>query len=190
MPITHIKPAPILSAVSETTMPSHIKIGMVVYVWVQSKERIVKGVARYIGKTTYQKGFWIGVELNESKGDNNGALKGHAYFHCRPNHGIFVRATQVSVNIPFELLDQSNGTTNGSSSSGLIKLKHISMLLKSKIMKSMDILNKQLEVAELLEKGLVDGGPSIEHLSSMLRDLCGVESDALNEFKVGIDTHK
>lgn len=40
-------------------------------------------------------GKWIGVELDEPKGKNNGTVQGKSYFSCPDNHGIFVRASQV-----------------------------------------------------------------------------------------------
>lgn len=40
-------------------------------------------------------GKWIGVILDEEKGKNNGTVQGKTYFSCDPNHGIFVRQSQV-----------------------------------------------------------------------------------------------
>lgn len=41
-------------------------------------------------------GKWIGVILDEEKGKNNGTVQGKTYFSCDPNHGIFVRQSQVT----------------------------------------------------------------------------------------------
>ncbi len=42
-------------------------------------------------------GKWVGVELDEPKGKNNGTVLGKAYFSCRDNHGLFVRQNQLQV---------------------------------------------------------------------------------------------
>ncbi|XP_018575471.1 dynactin subunit 1 isoform X5 [Anoplophora glabripennis] len=55
----------------------------------------VQGVIAFVGKTNFAPGTWIGVVLDEPKGKNNGSLRGHEYFKCEDNHGVFVRETQV-----------------------------------------------------------------------------------------------
>ena len=42
-------------------------------------------------------GKWVGVELDEALGKNNGVVQGRTYFNCRDNHGIFVRQQQLQV---------------------------------------------------------------------------------------------
>ena len=53
------------------------------------------GTIRFVGPTTFATGKWVGVELDEPSGINNGSVAGKHYFDCRPNHGVFVRASQV-----------------------------------------------------------------------------------------------
>ncbi|XP_049883167.1 dynactin subunit 1 isoform X4 [Pectinophora gossypiella] len=57
----------------------------------------VKGSVAYIGYPTFATGKWIGVILDESKGKNNGTVRGHAYFRCEENYGVFVRQTQIQL---------------------------------------------------------------------------------------------
>ena len=38
------------------------------------------GVIRFIGKTQFATGEWIGVELDEATGKNDGSIKGVKYF--------------------------------------------------------------------------------------------------------------
>lgn len=45
----------------------------------------------------FASGKWVGVELEEAKGKNNGSVQGRAYFKCTDEHGIFVRQTQLAV---------------------------------------------------------------------------------------------
>jgi hypothetical protein len=40
-------------------------------------------------------GKWIGIELYEPNGKNDGSVAGVSYFTCKPNYGIFVRTSQI-----------------------------------------------------------------------------------------------
>jgi hypothetical protein len=53
------------------------------------------GYVRYIGPTQFATGLWVGVELDEAVGKNNGSVNGVAYFSCQPDFGVFVRAAAV-----------------------------------------------------------------------------------------------
>ncbi|EXX79593.1 Nip100p [Rhizophagus irregularis DAOM 197198w] len=53
------------------------------------------GTIRFVGPTEFATGKWVGVELDEASGKNNGSVKGKHYFDCKPNHGVFVRASQI-----------------------------------------------------------------------------------------------
>lgn len=35
--------------------------------------------------------MWVGIELDDDSGKNNGSLKGIKYFECEPNRGLFVK---------------------------------------------------------------------------------------------------
>ena len=50
-----------------------------------------KGTIRFIGETHFATGEWIGVELIEKDGKNDGSLGDVRYFTCQPEYGIFVR---------------------------------------------------------------------------------------------------
>uniref|UniRef100_A0A7M6DIX7 Dynactin subunit 1 n=1 Tax=Clytia hemisphaerica TaxID=252671 RepID=A0A7M6DIX7_9CNID len=54
------------------------------------------GTVSYVGMTAFAAGKWIGVALDEAKGKNDGSVQGKKYFECPPNHGIFVRQTQIT----------------------------------------------------------------------------------------------
>ncbi|KAJ9607122.1 hypothetical protein H2200_008194 [Cladophialophora chaetospira] len=50
-----------------------------------------QGTVRYIGPLHVASGEWLGLELPDDTGKNDGSVKGERYFNCALNHGIFVR---------------------------------------------------------------------------------------------------
>ena len=61
------------------------------------KDRNVHGTIKFMGQTQFAAGKWIGVELDEPHGKNNGTVSGRTYFLCDDNYGIFVRQNQVDI---------------------------------------------------------------------------------------------
>ncbi|CAG8748680.1 37730_t:CDS:10 [Gigaspora margarita] len=55
------------------------------------------GTIRFVGTTDFAPGKWVGVELDDPSGKNNGSVNGKHYFDCKPNHGVFVRSSQVKL---------------------------------------------------------------------------------------------
>lgn len=55
------------------------------------------GVIRFIGQTHFAPGDWVGVELDDGSGKNDGSVQGERYFDCTIGHGMFVRPTTVTV---------------------------------------------------------------------------------------------
>ncbi|KAI6012667.1 dynein associated protein-domain-containing protein [Pisolithus orientalis] len=56
-----------------------------------------RGIVRFCGTTSFAPGKWVGIELYEPKGKNDGSINGIAYFSCRPLCGVFIRPSQVKV---------------------------------------------------------------------------------------------
>jgi len=56
-----------------------------------------RGHVRFIGATKFAHGTWIGVELEQAFGKNDGSLKGIRYFRCGEDKGCFVRADKLSL---------------------------------------------------------------------------------------------
>ncbi|KAI5885462.1 uncharacterized protein SCHCODRAFT_02520680 [Schizophyllum commune H4-8] len=54
-----------------------------------------RGVVRFTGATSFSPGKWVGVQLYDAKGKNDGSVQGVQYFTCPMNYGVFVRPSQV-----------------------------------------------------------------------------------------------
>jgi hypothetical protein len=52
---------------------------------------------RYVGEVKPHRGTWVGIELDEPKGRNNGAANGHQYFTTKMNFGVFTRPANIKV---------------------------------------------------------------------------------------------
>ena len=57
----------------------------------------MSGTIRFVGKTMFAPGKWIGVELDLAKGTNDGSLGGIRYFMCEPSHGLFAPPSKVQI---------------------------------------------------------------------------------------------
>jgi dynactin 1 len=51
---------------------------------------------RYVGQTGFAPGDWIGVELEDLNGKNDGSVKGERYFDCEMGRGMFLRETAIT----------------------------------------------------------------------------------------------
>lgn len=55
---------------------------------------------RYIGQAAFAAGDWVGIELDESSGKNDGSVQGDRYFDCPMGRGMFVRPAAVTITAP------------------------------------------------------------------------------------------
>ncbi len=53
-------------------------------------------IVRFVGTASFAPGEWVGIELEDGLGKNDGAVKGERYFDCEMGHGMFIRPTAVS----------------------------------------------------------------------------------------------
>jgi dynactin 1 len=59
------------------------------------------GFVRHVGPVHFQTGEWVGIELQDSTGKNDGSVQGQRYFDCEQGYGMFLRPTGVR-----QVLDQ------------------------------------------------------------------------------------
>ncbi|MBW0542750.1 hypothetical protein O181_082465 [Austropuccinia psidii MF-1] len=64
-----------------------------------STESPLRGTLRFVGRVDFneKQPFWIGVELDEPRGKNDGAVDGKRYFQCPPLRGIFLQPERVTI---------------------------------------------------------------------------------------------
>ena len=54
-------------------------------------------VVRYIGQPHFAAGEWVGVELEDDSGKNDGSVQGERYFDCEMGRGMFVRPAAATI---------------------------------------------------------------------------------------------
>lgn len=65
-----------------------------------------RGVVRFVGEIEEIPGVgvWVGAELDEPTGKNDGSVKGARYFECKAGFGVFVKPERVEIG-EFPVLD-------------------------------------------------------------------------------------
>lgn len=56
-----------------------------------------KGTVRFAGPTHFQVGEWVGIELDEKTGKNDGSVQGERYFDCPTGYGMFVKPMMATI---------------------------------------------------------------------------------------------
>jgi dynactin 1 len=55
-----------------------------------------QATVRFIGTTHFAAGDWVGIELDDPTGKNDGSVQGERYFDCEPGFGMFIRPSAVA----------------------------------------------------------------------------------------------
>lgn len=71
------------TAISDLTLGMRIKARVA--------DQDVLGTVRFLGPTDFAEGDWVGVELEEAQGKNDGMVQDRRYFTCKARHGLFAR---------------------------------------------------------------------------------------------------
>jgi dynactin 1 len=90
-------------------MSSHAASDLIVGARCETRGNL--GVIRYIGATGFAGGKWVGVELDEPVGKNDGSVQGKHYFSCEHGHGVFVRPSQITTITPHRASSPATPTT-------------------------------------------------------------------------------
>ena len=57
-----------------------------------------RGQVKYVGKVAgMERGYWVGIRLDEPTGDTDGKVKGKQIFECDKGFGLFVRPADLKV---------------------------------------------------------------------------------------------
>ncbi|CAH0019666.1 unnamed protein product [Clonostachys rhizophaga] len=56
-----------------------------------------RATVRFVGQTSFQVGEWIGVQLEEKTGKNDGSVQGQRYFDCPMGYGMFVKPMMATI---------------------------------------------------------------------------------------------
>ena len=81
----------------------------------------LKAIVQFIGNTHFAAGDWIGIELEDASGKNDGAVKGQRYFECLPGHGMFLRPSVLD--IVDESTPKPTARPNGTANAAMTKEK-------------------------------------------------------------------
>ncbi|KAK1761062.1 dynactin subunit 1 [Echria macrotheca] len=57
----------------------------------------LNATVRFVGTTAFAQGEWVGIELDDAQGKNDGSINGDRYFDCPMGYGMFVRPAAVTV---------------------------------------------------------------------------------------------
>jgi len=115
----------------------------------------MRGTVRFFGPTQFSAGDWVGIELDEPHGKNDGSVKGVRYFECQPMKGLFVRPTALmKMKSPRSANGAGNGQVGRSSLRNSVNAQ--SRSLEDRAARR----NMSVRIVDLAEEVPAIGGPS------------------------------
>lgn len=88
------RPSSSVGGTTTSSSPAMVKLHVGMQVLLSSVSEM--GTIRYLGTTEFAPGLWLGLELRNSRGKNDGSVEGRRYFSCRPGYGVLVRPSRVT----------------------------------------------------------------------------------------------
>jgi len=113
-----------------------------------------KGVVRFIGETQFAAGEWVGIELHEPEGKNDGSVAGVRYFECADKHGLFVKRAQVK-------LDRDYASSKSDTKSKLEAAKRDSGIPTKSASSAPTVASRQVS-EDKVESGKSKGASSVD----------------------------
>jgi len=66
------------------------RVGETVFL-LRERDQVARATVRYFGNVNFNPGAWVGLEMHDTPGKNDGSVNGISYFNCKPGAGLFVR---------------------------------------------------------------------------------------------------
>ncbi|XP_033104981.1 tubulin-folding cofactor B-like [Anneissia japonica] len=83
--------------IEEETLAKTITVGSRCEVNNPKVPPVKRGTVRFVGKTDFKPGWWVGIQYDEPYGKNNGSVGGKQYFECPDKYGGFIKPNFVKV---------------------------------------------------------------------------------------------
>lgn len=137
------------------------------------------GVVKFVGKTKFSPGTWIGIELDASIGKNDGSVNGIRYFDCEKsdqNYGIFVRPAFLGLPDPTPISSPilHNASTN------ISDLHRVIDKLQFKLKNTTEDIKEYKQTVDQLKDELTQKQMLASKLESNF-EMVSIDKDYLNE---------
>jgi len=115
------RPSKVITTVTTTTTTvdnSNNQLRLGDKVVVNTSRGMQTGRVRYLGITSFASGKWVGVELDEPYGKNDGSVAGKRYFSCPYKYGLFAPIHKVVKGEPTRTITKSRVINTNTNTTG------------------------------------------------------------------------